>query len=325
MPNQTWNDDNGKKRINRLQQLLSKSSDRLDFRSKYIAERRRNKLFEDVSSDSIAGKLRMEEEAGSELGKLWAKLPRGNRKELMRGWDDEKKEAFKRDWPILPVAALKAQYRTADGKEYANYQLSCIGRELGVSRNLKGSASTRGGSMVQIDPKDQLATEEQLIAKREANEITIEAFLSGLVAIKSELAAYWKVINDIIVAKRILRNTDLLSFAQELGLQDKNREHKLNPTRGILKKFEEWGALYSFKVESHVGYFCNLADFYTSEELYKLVPEKERQRILKHVTEIASPLSQIAHSLSGDEQRGIAFLRTFLAYYVELGLVKFTK
>ncbi|MEK9179967.1 MAG: hypothetical protein AAB897_00960 [Patescibacteria group bacterium] len=99
-----------------------------------------------------------------------------------------------------------------------------------------------------------------------------------------------------------------------------------NKARGFLAKLVELGYLINV-ADSEDGctwYFSNEEGFYESEELYKLIPEQERNRILEHIDDEVITLDSLANALYGNRARGVNFLETFLDYYVDLGLIQFS-
>ena len=98
-------------------------------------------------------------------------------------------------------------------------------------------------------------------------------------------------------------------------------------TRGFLKKRVEEGTLVEF-ADPESGcqwYVVNRPGFYEPEELLKLVPDKEIQRIVVHLSDIPITIPRIAALVYGSEERGNHFLTTLLEYYVTLGLAKFVR
>lgn len=211
-------------------------------------------------------------------------------------------------------------------------QLRCFATRCGIKIKKEKSGpkndSNGGGEMTQ-NPSQPL-TEQQLIEKREAGELPVQDFLKGLSEVKSEFSGYWNVINETLQKQRVLRVKDLLPFAEQLNAKQEKEKYRLNFIAGILRKFDQWQTLISFqgdkkKGDRHTYYLSDLPDFYKPEELYKLVPESEQQRIAAHISVEPSQISTIAKLLYGDEERGNAFLKTFLAYYEALSLVKYNK
>ncbi|MEK9194557.1 MAG: hypothetical protein AAB884_01980, partial [Patescibacteria group bacterium] len=189
----------------------------------------------------------------------------------------------------------------------------------------EGISIDKGGDKMANHSSDEkgLTPEQQFIAKREAGEISIEEFLNGLAEIKSELAEYWEIIHRLVSEKKMVRNTDFLPFTKNLRIQGKKKEHKLNAIRGILRKFEEWETLSSFKTDLHIVFLCNMAGFYRPEELFKLIPPKETKLITSLLTEEPQELKVLASKL--EKVIGHNLLSTLLEHYMNLGLVKFVK
>ena len=207
--------------------------------------------------------------------------------------------------------------------EYTSDQLRGYAKKRKLTVNKSRTAQTAAKG-------DQPTTEQQLIEQREAGKISITDFLKGLEEIKSEFAVYWEVIGGGIEKQRSLRVKDLLPFAKKLNAKQEDEKHRLNFIGGILRKFNEWQVLLSLqgdksKGDRHTFYLCNLPEFYSPEEAYKLVSESEQQRIAAHITKEPSEISNIAKLLYGDEERGTAFLKTILSYYQSLNLVQYSK
>ena len=128
----------------------------------------------------------------------------------------------------------------------------------------------------------------------------------------------WGRIKTLIQKHRRVRNQQVSTLRQEKKAK--------TLARGLLKKRVEEGMLVEFTDEDNVTwYVLNEEGFYEPEELYKLVPEKEQQRILSHITDKPITASRLAHLLYGGEERGVAFLETFLNHYVKLSLIRFKK
>jgi hypothetical protein len=173
--------------------------------------------------------------------------------------------------------------------------------------------------------EQDVSPEKKLINQREAREISVPDFLKGLEETGSDFAKYWKTILGVLQAKRMIRVKDLLPFAKELHAQEKKEAYKLNFIAGILRKFDHWQLILSLKSGGTAYYVCDLPGFYTPDEIQKLIPGSEADRILAHVTDKPTKLSEIAKLLYGDENDGNTFLETFLTYYQNLSLIKFNK
>ncbi len=228
------------------------------------------------------------------------------------------------------VAAIKLDLADAsitwdDIKERYGYTSNQLKRFIEKSK-----VTVNKSRPVQVAAKDQPITEQQLIKKREAGEISIVDFLNGLVEVKSEYADYWKVISEVMQKQRFLRVKDLLPFAKKLNAKHKEEKYRLNFIAGILRKFDQWQVLFSLKSDKSKGdrfifYLCNLPAFYSPEEAYKLVSESEQQRIAAHITKEPSEISTIVKLLYGDEERGTYFLGAFLSYYQSFGLISYDR
>lgn len=219
------------------------------------------------------------------------------------------------DWEALQMRLIRE----------ARYQKSPVGK---LWKNLPpGNSDTQGGNMKkenensELTPEQIAEKEKQLIAQREAGEITVEQFLSGLAEIKSELTGYWEVIFKLVSEKRTIRNTDLLPFADKLNIQGKKREHKLNAIRGILNKFVEWRALS--KNGTPVYYLCNLPNFYNAEELLKIFSEEDTSRIIGPLTNGPMTTPALEQALGGGI--GIHILETILKHYIEKNVIEHNK
>ncbi len=163
-------------------------------------------------------------------------------------------------------------------------------------------------------------TNEELIKVLESHKISTQEFLDN---IKDELRIYWDVIFVLLKDKRTVRNTDLLPFAKKLQVAGKEKVHKLNNIRGILSKFVEWEALSAFKVDSHIIYLSNLSGFYTPEELFKLIPQKETKLVTDLLTDKPQKIDTLADRLG--KVIGCNLLATLLNYYVDKGVIQETK
>lgn len=329
MGSKTWMESpRGEERLNKIRDTIRESKDRKEFRKK-VRILIETPLFRGLTLSAIWGKLYGEEEKRSELGKLWKALPRGRRNTLTLNWTDEMKQSFKKDWPVLPISEMREKYRDPKGGgEFTSSQFSFIGKELGVSRSLRGSASTKGAVGVGGEEGEKLTPEKKLIRQREARDITPEGFIAGLAELKpvSDLKIYWDIIQRQLEEKRVIRNTDLLPFAVRLKIEgarellgnkrvkakrNRNlRERILNSVRGILGKFVEWGALSRFTVgrpglETHEEYICNLPRFYTPEELKKLIPDGEKSRVLNNL--VGNYDSEVLIELVPDDVRILLF------------------
>ncbi|MEK7465462.1 MAG: hypothetical protein AAB631_01655 [Patescibacteria group bacterium] len=103
------------------------------------------------------------------------------------------------------------------------------------------------------------------------------------------------------------------------------KELSKEAVRGILQKLveREYLTAISDLEEDCLWYFVNNEDFYTSEELYELIPEKEKNRVLDLLKNSKQPLGlgQLATALaiSGEQ-----FLQTFLSFFVGRGLFDIT-
>ncbi len=205
------------------------------------------------------------------------------------------------------VMAAKAAF-----PQYTEKQL----RNRAVTKDIK-----LGHSAEEAKERD----EKSLIKSREAGEISAAEFLEQLPK-ASELRVYWRVIHGLLKQKSTIRNTDLLPFAKELMVKGSKRVHKLNAIRGILAKFVEWDALFTFKIEGNLTYFCNLPGFYTPAELHRLVPREEVDRIAAHVdNDVPRTAWTIAELAYGRDSHGSAFVATVLDRFVESGLFKYAK
>jgi hypothetical protein len=171
------------------------------------------------------------------------------------------------------------------------------GRQIKINKEKPGSKAAKAEA-----PETSVASEtpeQKLIREREAGKTTVESFLLGLRALESDLWIYLGVIRGQLEKKRIVRATDFLPFAVELGAEGaeqllsrkkirgkKNlRERMLSYLRGVLAKFAEWGILSRFTVtrkgiESHDVYLSNQEGFYEPEELKRLIPDSEKSRVL---------------------------------------------
>ncbi len=166
-------------------------------------------------------------------------------------------------------------------------------------------------------------TEKDLIDKVEKGEIEANEFLDKLPD-NSDLKAYWMVIYNLLVEKRVVRNTDFLPLVKKLEIDSKKRVHKLNSIRGILAKFVEWGALVSLRVGGHVSYYCSLPDFYESKELHQLMSAEEVNRVASTVGEVPRTADEISNLLYGNT-RSANFVATVLTRFVDNGLIKYAR
>lgn len=193
-------------------------------------------------------------------------------------------------------------------------------REHGPKSNndLRNYARVRGikikkGKMTDTENTKNLSdlSEEELIAKREKDEVTPEEFVSNL---KGDLKRYWSVLCLVLKQKRTFRNIEILSFAKELGVTGRKRVEKLNAIRGILAKFVEWKILSTFKSGTHLQYLCNLPNFYEAEELLKLIPGEETSRILRPFADGPKTLAALEQEMG--RTVGVYVLETILNHYV---------
>jgi len=307
MKKDAWKGELGEKRLAELKILIEQVPDKKEFSRRFSEGPGKTELFSGVTADTLRKKLGVEAHNKTPLGRLWDSLPAGSRHQLIRGWSDERKEAFKKDWPVLPIGEIRAKYLRPDGKPYKTPQLSLIGSELGVSRNLRGTASTRGAV---TGEEAKLTTEQQLIKEREAKEISVESFLLGLEALgtKSDLCAYWVVFKELLQERRVFRNANLLPFAGRLPIKNVvGVNPRKNVTKGVLDKFVEWGVLSEFTVgpreSAHKVYIGNLGNFYTPEELKRLIPDTEKSRVLSSL--VGAYSSDILVGLIPENERGL--------------------
>ncbi|MBU6500261.1 MAG: hypothetical protein KGJ89_00285 [Patescibacteria group bacterium] len=134
---------------------------------------------------------------------------------------------------------------------------------------------------------------------------------------KQEVLQAYKKLEPHLQRARRLRNR------QASRLLKRNK----NWTRGILDKLEDQGFLVKVRDRANDchWYFSNQAGFYKSDELYKLLPEKEKNRILGQLSDHPISLLMIANALYGSEKQGVEFLTTLFAYYLALGLIRANK
>lgn len=186
-------------------------------------------------------------------------------------------------------------------KQFQNFANRCGIKINKEKPGRKAAKVPEAGVAGVVKEEEELTSEQKLIKRREARDITPEGFIAGLAELKpvSDLAIYWRIIENQLKEKRIIRNTDLLPFAVQLqapGAKElfgkkrtrtnKNlRERVLSYLRGVLGKFVEWSTLSRFTIgrpglEAHEEYICNLPRFYTPEELKRFIPDSEKPRVL---------------------------------------------
>lgn len=145
-----WKTEEGRKQLKTVKRLLKLSKDKIEFQNQFL--KLAHKPFKDMDWDTLRMRLARETRwKKSEIGNLWKKLPKGRKAVLSTDWTDEMRESFKRDWTgNVPISEIRNKYKNpTTGKVYEDYQLSKIGKMLGVGRKLKGTASTLGAKNVE--------------------------------------------------------------------------------------------------------------------------------------------------------------------------------
>ncbi|MDI6734411.1 MAG: hypothetical protein QMD50_02925 [Patescibacteria group bacterium] len=123
------------------------------------------------------------------------------------------------------------------------------------------------------------------------------------------------------VAKRVVRRLRMfrVSSIYRMFGGDKDR------ARGILAKLSGAGYFVNIPGQDHHLFFSNNPNFYTPKELLGLIPEKEKQRILRHIpADDSIDIEDLAENLYG-KRIGEELLRTFLSNYVKRGLMSVTE
>lgn len=152
-----WESEEGKKQLNKVLELLKSSADKAEFQKKFL-ELAGKLPFKNLDWDALRMRLiRKARQKKSEVGRLWKKLPKGSRVVLGADWSEEVKESFKKDWPgDVLIAKIREKYKNpTTGEPYKDYQFSALGKMLGVSRKLKGSASTTGAEKKKEPPSPE--------------------------------------------------------------------------------------------------------------------------------------------------------------------------
>lgn len=180
--------------------------------------------------------------------------------------------------------------------------------------------------------KDGAITEQgyvsSLIAERESGSISCEIFLENL---KGELRSYWSIIAELLKKKKSVRASDLLSRVatknKRIKIAEKVLEHKKNIVKGVLTKFVEWDMLSAFKTGTYYYYVCNLNEFYTPEEVFKLVPDEIKrlvEKVLKPKLKIGEKVKPLPfHALYSElkESLNVNLLEALLDYYITKGVI----
>ncbi|MDP3697281.1 MAG: hypothetical protein Q8R55_04630 [Candidatus Taylorbacteria bacterium] len=205
--------------------------------------------------------------------------------------------------------------------QYTKSRLHSFAKNNGVKINKKEAEKAAKQEESASTPEQ---AEKELIEKRKKGEISIVDFLEKIDE-KSEIKKQWAVISKLIVEKRVVRNTDFLPYAKEMGCNSSKKLSKLNYTRGVLNIFDQWDILAQVNMGSHVSFLCNLPDFYSPEELHKIVPDHVINTLFSNLNSgEKAPFAVLVNSMQ--EVLGTNLVRTLLAYFVQNNiLVKLSK
>lgn len=158
-----WNEEVGKEQFKQIIIFLKSSKDRAEFQRKFLEVADRPP-FKDLNWDALRMRLIAEaREKKSEIGRLWKGLPAGSKVVLGVEWSEETKASFRKDWSgDVPIGEIREKYKNPKTQEpYKDYQLSALGKMLGVSRKLKGQASTQGGNIQNLEDTNKTLTPER--------------------------------------------------------------------------------------------------------------------------------------------------------------------